>query len=33
LNTNILVAPNKKTLEGLITAWKEKNVKGGWNLA
>tara|TARA_B100001750_G_scaffold116253_1_gene92121 strand:+ start:1040 stop:2704 length:1665 start_codon:yes stop_codon:yes gene_type:complete len=33
LNTNILVAPNKKTLDGLITAWKEKNVKGGWNLA
>ena len=32
MNTNVQVAPDKKTLEGLITAWKDKNVKAGWNL-
>ena len=32
MNTNVQVAPDKKTLDDLITAWKDKNVKAGWNL-
>ena len=32
MNTNVQVAPDKTTWEGLITAWKDKNVKAGWNL-
>ncbi len=29
--TNVQVAPDKKTLDELISSWKEKNVKAGWN--
>jgi hypothetical protein len=32
MNTDVKVAPDKKTLEELIEAWKDKNVKAGWNL-
>ena len=32
MNTDIKIAPDKKTLEDLIMAWKDKNVKAGWNL-
>jgi hypothetical protein len=32
MNTDVKVAPDKKTLDELIEAWKGKNVKAGWNL-
>ena len=32
MNTDVKIAPDKKTLEELIAAWKDKNVKKGWNL-
>jgi hypothetical protein len=32
MNTDVKIAPDKKTLDVLIKAWQDKNVKAGWNL-
>ena len=32
MNTNVLIAPDIRALEGLVLKWKDKNVKAGWNL-